>query len=116
VKYLGLFALNNIMKIQPKAASEHRDIVVNCLDDNDVTIRMRALDLLEGMANKRNVVEIVKKLLNQIERCEPDTYRDHIVEKIINICSKDSYALVTDFEWYISVLMELAHLQGMFSF
>jgi AP-3 complex subunit delta-1 len=49
VKYLGLVALNNIMKIHPKAVAEHRDLVMNCLDDDDTSIRMRALDLLEGM-------------------------------------------------------------------
>jgi AP-3 complex subunit delta-1 len=49
VKYLGLIALNNIMKINPKAVAEHRDLVLNCLDDDDVSIRLRALDLLEGM-------------------------------------------------------------------
>ena len=37
------------MKIHPKAVAEHRDLVVNCLDDDDITIRLRALDLLEGM-------------------------------------------------------------------
>lgn len=37
------------MKIHPKAVAEHRDLVINCLDDDDTTIRMRSLDLLEGM-------------------------------------------------------------------
>lgn len=49
VKYLGLLALNSIMQIHPKAVAEHKDLVLNCLDDDDVTIRLRALDLLEGM-------------------------------------------------------------------
>lgn len=48
VKYLGLLALANIMKHHPKAVAEHRDLVLRCLEDEDVTIRLRALDLLEG--------------------------------------------------------------------
>lgn len=51
VKYLGLISLGNIMKIHPKAVAEHRDLIVNCLDDEDTTIRLRALDLLEGMVS-----------------------------------------------------------------
>jgi AP-3 complex subunit delta-1 len=51
VKYLGLLALNNIMKIHPKAVAEHRDLVLNCLEDQDTSIRLRALDLLEGILN-----------------------------------------------------------------
>ena len=49
VKYLGLLALYNIMKTHPKAVLEHRDMVIYCLDDDDLTIRQRALDLLTGM-------------------------------------------------------------------
>ncbi len=100
------------MEIQPKAVAEHRDVVITCLDDPDVTIRMRALDLLEGMVGKRNIVDIVKKLLSQIEKADTESYRDVLIAKIISICSKNSYQSVTDFEWYISVLMELAHIQG----
>ena len=37
------------MKIHPKAVAEHRDLVLTCLDDEDVSIRQRALDLLSGM-------------------------------------------------------------------
>src|SRR5437870_4106172 len=51
------------MKINPKAVAEHRDLVLNCLDDDDISIRLRALDLLEGMVTKRNIVDIVRKLL-----------------------------------------------------
>lgn len=127
MKYLGLIALNNIMKINPKAVAEHRDLVLNCLDDDDVSIRLRALDLLEGMVTiscfvmyvlrvlqttKRNIVDIVKKLLDHIEKAESGVYKDALVEKIISICSKNSYQHITDFEWYTSVLAELAHTQG----
>ena len=49
VKYLGLLALYNIMKTHPKAVLEHRDMVIYCLDDDDLTIRQRALELLTGM-------------------------------------------------------------------
>jgi hypothetical protein len=49
VKYLGLLALYNIMQAHPKAVTEHRDMVIWCLNDEDITIRLRALDLLTGM-------------------------------------------------------------------
>eukprot|EP01116_Phalansterium_solitarium_P008891 TRINITY_DN2285_c0_g1_i3.p1 TRINITY_DN2285_c0_g1~~TRINITY_DN2285_c0_g1_i3.p1 ORF type:complete len:654 (+),score=298.43 TRINITY_DN2285_c0_g1_i3:110-2071(+) len=112
LKYLGLLALNNIMKINPKAVAEHRDLVVACLDDEDTTLRLRALDLLEGMVTKRNISDVVRKLLDHVEKADGN-YKDVLVEKVINICSKNTYANIgTDFEWYISVLMELAHVKG----
>ncbi|PRP80441.1 delta adaptin [Planoprotostelium fungivorum] len=113
LKYLGLLALNNIMKVHPKAVAEHRDLVLRCLEDADMTIRLRALDLLEGMVSKRNLPEIIGKLLEQLESAEVKTYKDAIVEKIVLICSKSSYQHITDFEWYISVLIQLSQQQGL---
>jgi hypothetical protein len=43
--------MNNIMKVFPKGVAEYRDLIVNCLEDEDVTIRIRALDLLAAMVN-----------------------------------------------------------------
>jgi hypothetical protein len=37
------------MQAHPKAVTEHRDMVIWCLNDEDITIRLRALDLLTGM-------------------------------------------------------------------
>eukprot|EP00026_Physarum_polycephalum_P000665 Phypoly_transcript_00666.p1 GENE.Phypoly_transcript_00666~~Phypoly_transcript_00666.p1 ORF type:complete len:1220 (+),score=294.05 Phypoly_transcript_00666:473-3661(+) len=111
LKYLGLLALNNIMKIHPKAVAEHRDLILTCLDDEDVTIRMRALDLLTGMVSKRNLMDIVRKLLEHIEKAE-GAYRDDLVDKIILLCSQNTYAHITDFEWYLTVLAQLTRVHG----
>lgn len=56
-------------------------------------------------------MDIVRKLLDHAEKAE-DQYRDALVEKIVSICSKNSYQHITDFEWYLSVLIELAHVAG----
>lgn len=53
-------------------------------------------------------MDVTKKLLDHIDKTDNPTYKDALVEKIVTICSKNSYAVITDFEWYISVLMELA--------
>ena len=47
-----------------------RDIVLDCIEDRDESIRVRALDLLAGMANKKNIMEIVKKLMSHIDTTE----------------------------------------------
>jgi AP-3 complex subunit delta-1 len=39
-------------------------------------------------------------------------YRDELISKILFMCSKEKYALVTDFAWYVGVLQELAVMQG----
>ena len=49
MKYLGLLGLNKIMRHNIKAVAQHRDLILQCLDDPDQTIRMRALDLITSM-------------------------------------------------------------------
>jgi AP-3 complex subunit delta-1 len=49
VKYLGLLAMSKILQTHPKSVQAHHDIIMQCLDDKDESIRLRALDLLSGM-------------------------------------------------------------------
>ena len=63
LKYLGLVGFVQLMVSNPKAVVEHRDLILDCLSDLDETIRLRALELLTGMVTKRNLEELIHKLL-----------------------------------------------------
>ncbi|CAB3405361.1 unnamed protein product [Caenorhabditis bovis] len=112
LKYLGLLAMGKILKTHPKAVQAHKDIVLRCLDDKDESIRLRSLDLLYGMVSKKNIVEIVKKLMEHVDAAEGSHYRDELLSRIIGICSYNNYQYITNFEWYISVLVELTKVEG----
>jgi AP-3 complex subunit delta len=108
---------------------------VQCLVDEDVTIRLRALELITGMVTRRNLPDIVKRLLELLEtaevrhcgrlRLQPGTqtahdhvpstrshasfqghFRDELIEKVVFMCSRDKFAYLADFAWYISVLVK----------
>uniref|UniRef100_A0A8D2QK96 AP-3 complex subunit delta-1 n=1 Tax=Zonotrichia albicollis TaxID=44394 RepID=A0A8D2QK96_ZONAL len=104
LKYLGLLAMSKILKTHPKSVQSHKDLILQCLDDKDESIRLRALDLLYGMVSKKNLMEIVKKLMIHVDKAEGTTYRDELLTKIIDICSQSNYQYITNFEWYISIL------------
>ncbi|XP_054983980.1 AP-3 complex subunit delta-1 isoform X2 [Sorex araneus] len=112
LKYLGLLAMSKILRTHPKSVQAHKDLVLQCLDDKDESIRLRALDLLYGMVSKKNLMEIVKKLMSHVDKAEGTTYRDELLTKILDICSQSNYQHITNFEWYISVLVELTRLEG----
>jgi AP-3 complex subunit delta len=112
LKYLGLLAMSKILKTHPKSVHAHKDLILACLDDKDESIRLRALDLLYGMVSKKNLMEIVNKLLGHMERAEGSIYRDELLLKVIEICSQEAYQHVTNFEWYLTVLVELIQLEA----
>ncbi|KAK6009620.1 hypothetical protein OSTOST_25442 [Ostertagia ostertagi] len=80
--------MGKILQTHPKAVQAHKDIVLRCLDDKDESIRIRSLDLLYGMVSKKNIMEIVKKLMEHVESAEGSHYR------------------------YISVLVELTKVEA----
>lgn len=55
-------------------------------------------------------MEIVKKLMLHMDKAEGTVYRDELLSKIILICSQNNYQFITNFEWYITVLVELAQM------
>lgn len=112
LKYLGLLAMSKILKTHPKSVQAHKDLILQCLDDKDESIRLRALDLLYGMVSKKNLMEIVKKLMVHMDKAEGTNYRDELLCKVIDICSQNNYQYITNFEWYVSILVELTRIEG----
>jgi AP-3 complex subunit delta len=122
------------------------------VNDEDMSIRLRALDLISAMVNQffctishglifsfgqvdqQNLQSIVQQLLSHLVQSEAQTaaqslqqtvsgqtststpptqspaYRLLLSQRIISICSQDTYSNVTDFEWYLSVLVDLAYV------
>lgn len=66
VKYLGLLAMSKILKTHPKSVQAHKDLILQCLEDKDESIRLRALDLLYGMVRKfqKKILPIILKTLS----------------------------------------------------
>jgi AP-3 complex subunit delta-1 len=63
LKYLGLVGLVKLMKSSPRSAVDQRDIVLQCLNDDDVTIRTKALELLAGIVSRKSLVDLVHHLM-----------------------------------------------------
>lgn len=117
VKYLGLYILAKLLAANPRAVLEHKEVVLKCLEDADSSIRLRALDIVTGMVTQKNLKELVKRLIQHLVPSEKNTaldaiYRTEVVNRIVTLCSQDTYELVLDFEWYVDVLVDLVHYSG----
>jgi AP-3 complex subunit delta-1 len=156
LKYVALLAFNKIVTSHPQLVSVHQDVIVSCIDDHDISIRLQALDLISGMINGDNLTSVVEQLMRQLRQAAsqsrleaglhadsrshmveptadsegenpeetlkpskaavdddtpmPDDYRITIIRQILNMCSRDTYSNIRDFEWYIEVLDGLVKL------
>lgn len=118
LKYLGLLAMKKMLQIHSKSVRAHQDIILGCLEDKDESIRLRALDLLYGMVSKENLTTvagdgIVDRLMKHVSYPKMgNKFRDEIVFKVIDICSRSDYFYINNFDWYITVLVTLASIEG----
>ena len=154
VKYVALLAFNKIVLSHPHLISMQQDVIMGCIDDPDISIRLQALDLGTGMVGTDNIVALVERLMRQLRSAPvvtkgpkegrnqafgvepaadsdgedpeetlqptvklqnesvalPTEYRTTIMHRILDMCSKDTYSNVTDFEWYIDILIKLVKL------
>ncbi|KWU43363.1 ARM repeat-containing protein [Rhodotorula sp. JG-1b] len=139
LRYIALVALVKIAPTHPHLISTHHDTILNCVDDPDLSIRMRALDLVEVMADRQNLQAIVRRLsthlrpvanapsaASALQRAQqsvatgvpsaPATpifsaaYRASVISLILRMCSSATYSNVTNFAWLIDTLVELTYV------
>ncbi|KAL2010141.1 hypothetical protein VTN00DRAFT_5948 [Thermoascus crustaceus] len=154
LKYVALLAFNRIVVSYPELVSMQQDVIMDCLDDADISIRLQALELAVGMVTSETLQLVVNRLVAQLqnspattkdsyteppsimelkpsadiegddpgEKLEPrerkanrlpslpNDYRNEVLHRILDICSRDNYSEIIDFEWYVDVLVQLVRL------
>ncbi|KFA47081.1 hypothetical protein S40293_04608, partial [Stachybotrys chartarum IBT 40293] len=67
LKYVALLAFNKIVVTHPFLVSQQEDVILECIDSSDITIRIQALDLVQGMVTSDNLVMVVSRLMKQLK-------------------------------------------------
>jgi AP-3 complex subunit delta-1 len=119
LKGLGLITLSKLLEIRPLVISSYSQVVLDCLDDQDVSIRAQALKIVQSMVSKDNLPDIVHKLMLQIIPNSKDSddcsfidveYKNTVCHAILDMVSEDTYDNVEDFEWLIQNLIQLSFI------
>ncbi|ORX37980.1 armadillo-type protein [Kockovaella imperatae] len=144
LRYIALLAMVKIIPTHPHMIVEYQDEILQSLDDPDISIRMRALELVSSMVDRENIRSIVDRLLAHLAPSgateglptaaatlaafagpsfasssqDPSAtsaritlspaYRLLLAQRLLGIIAHDTYANVTDFEWAVSVLVDVA--------
>jgi len=66
IRYVALQMLQKVVSIDPKAVQRHRATVIECLKDNDISIKRRALEVAYALVNHENVESVVGELLSYL--------------------------------------------------
>ncbi|TFK26650.1 Ap3d1 protein [Coprinopsis marcescibilis] len=140
LKYIALLAMTKIVPTHAYLVAEYRDTILASVSDQDISIRMRALDLVSAMVDRSNLQTIVQQLLTHLlpeanselpsavrslqnsteySQNKPagaatlsPAYRLTLTQRILEMCSASMYENVTNFEWYISVLVDLVYISN----
>ncbi len=64
---MALLAFNRIVVTHPFLVAQQEDVILECIDSEDITIRIKALDLVQGMVSSENLVSIVSRLMRQLK-------------------------------------------------
>ncbi|KAI9144135.1 Clathrin/coatomer adaptor, adaptin-like protein [Paraphysoderma sedebokerense] len=116
LKYVGLVAMAKLLEVHPRLILQSQELILRCVDDQDITIRMRALDIISRMVTANSLQAIVKHLLTHLFPSTPSSqssifnephYHRTLINLIVSMCSRDHYANLTDPEWYVQILLKL---------
>lgn len=84
IRYVALNAMQSVMGVAPGGAAavqRHRQTIIDCLKDPDISIRRRALDLVYALVDAANVRQLTRELLAYLVVADKE-FRESIVAKL----------------------------------
>ncbi|KKY28269.1 putative ap-1 complex subunit gamma-1 [Diplodia seriata] len=107
IRYVALNTLIKVVAVEPNAVQRHRNTILDCLRDPDISIRRRALDLSFTLINEQNVRVLIRELLSFLEVA--DTEFKPIMTTQIGIAA-DRFA--PNKRWHIDTMLRVLKLAG----
>lgn len=72
IRYIAMTSLQKIVGTDHNAVQRHRGTIVDCLKDQDASVKRRALDLSLALVSASNVRSMMKELLVFLSSCPPE--------------------------------------------
>jgi len=104
---VALNTLGRVISLDAPAVQRHRNTIVDCLKDPDISIRQRALELIYKLVNVENVQGLTAELLNYLVVC-PEEARGEICTRILTVVDKFS----PDSRWRVDTLITMLTIAG----
>uniref|UniRef100_A0A7I4ACE8 Clathrin/coatomer adaptor adaptin-like N-terminal domain-containing protein n=1 Tax=Physcomitrium patens TaxID=3218 RepID=A0A7I4ACE8_PHYPA len=107
-KYMGIDALGRVIEINPDFAEEHQLSVIDCLEDQDDTLKRKTLDLLYKMTKSSNVEVIVDRMISYMRTLSDAHNKTEIATRIIELTER----FAPSNQWFIQTMNQVFELAG----
>lgn len=107
IRYVALNTLLKVVAIEPNAVQRHRNTILECLRDPDISIRRRALDLSFTLIREDNIRVLIRELLAFLEVA--DNEFKSVMTTQIGIAA-DRFA--PSKRWHIDTMLRVVKLAG----
>ena len=109
-RYVALNTLNKVVSIDTNAVQRHRNTILDCLRDSDISIRRRALELSYALINETNVRILIRELLAFLEVADNE-FKLGMTTQI----SLAAERFAPNKRWHIDTVLRVLKLVGIFS-
>lgn len=107
IRYVALNTLNKVVSMDTNAVQRHRNTILDCLRDGDISIRRRALELSYALINEQNVRLMVRELLAFLEVAD-DEFKLGMTTQICLAAER----FAPNKRWHIDTVLRVLKLAG----
>ncbi|KAG0262171.1 clathrin associated protein complex large subunit [Actinomortierella ambigua] len=107
IRYVALTTLNKSISLDVNAVQRHRNIILDCLRDADISIRRRALELSFSLINESNVRVLTRELLAFLEVADNE-FKQSMTTKICLAAER----FAPNKRWHIDTVLRVLKLAG----
>ncbi|KAL9122715.1 MAG: hypothetical protein Q9187_000734 [Circinaria calcarea] len=107
IRYVALNTLVKVVAVEPNAVQRHRNTILECLRDPDISIRRRAMELSFTLINEGNVSLLIRELLVFLEIADNE-FKPYMTNQIG--VAADRFA--PNKRWHVDTMLRVLKLAG----
>uniref|UniRef100_A0A8C1SMF6 AP-1 complex subunit gamma n=1 Tax=Cyprinus carpio TaxID=7962 RepID=A0A8C1SMF6_CYPCA len=107
IRYISMTSLQKIVQTDHNAVQRHRGTIVDCLKDQDTSVKRRALELSLALVSAVNIRSMMKELLIFLSVCPPEL-RSQTASGIFNAAERYSPSK----RWHIDTILHVLTTAG----
>ncbi|KAJ7953294.1 AP-4 complex subunit epsilon [Quillaja saponaria] len=108
LKYMGIDALGQLIKISPEIAEKHQLAVIDCLEDPDDTLKRKTFELLYKMTMSSNVEVIVDRMIDYMISINDNHYKTYIASRCVELAEQ----FAPSNHWFIQTMNKVFEHAG----